>query len=72
MSYERQEQLSIILVHWSKLFSICSRAVQSLPEEQLNFAINAAVDVLQHKVNLYLWKKRKDSLYHENQTVLIA
>ena len=38
--------------------SIWSKVVQSLPEEQMKFAINAA---LPHNANLHLWK-RKDPL----------
>ena len=52
---------------------IWSRAVLALPEDQLKFAINAAVDVLPHNSNLYLWRKKKDSscsLCHENQSLL--
>ena len=42
----------------------------ALPEDQLKFAINAAVDVLPHNANLYLWRKRKDPLCHKNQSLL--
>ena len=52
---------------------IWSRVVLALPEDQLKFAINAAVDVLPHNANLYLWRMRKDPscpLYHENQSLL--
>ena len=48
-------------------------SVLDLPEDQLKFAINTAVDVLPHNANLYLWKKRKDPscpLCHENQSLL--
>ena len=34
--------------------------VQSLPEEQMKFSLNAALDVLPHNANLHLWKKRQD------------
>ena len=52
---------------------IWSRAVLALTADQLKFAINAAVDVLPHNANLYLWRKRKDALCpicHENQSLL--
>ena len=42
-------------------------------EGERKFAINAAVDVLPHNANLYLWRKRKDPsfpLCHENQSLL--
>jgi hypothetical protein len=67
-SLERQGQLSR-----PSCAPIWSRAVLALPEDQLKFAINAAVDVLPHNANLYLWKKRKDPacpLCHENQSLL--
>ena len=44
-----------------------------MPEEQMKFALNAAVDVLPHNVNLHFWKKRNDSfcpLCHEKQSLL--
>ena len=68
---ERQGQLSRCTS--PSCAPIWSRVVQALPEEQLKFAINAAVDVLPHNANLYFWKKRKDPscpLCHENQTLL--
>ena len=52
---------------------IWARVVQTLPDEQMKFALNAAVDVLPHNANLHLWKKREDSscpLCHENQSLL--
>ena len=68
---ERQGQLSRCTS--PSYAPIWSRAVLALPEDQLKFAINAAVDVLPHNSNLYLWRKRKDSscpLCHENQSLL--
>ena len=70
-SLERQGQLSRCTS--PSCAPIWSRAVLALPEDQLKFAINAAVDVLPHNANLYLWRKRKDRscpLCHENQTLL--
>ena len=70
-SLERQGQLSRCT---SPICApIWSRAVLALPEDQLKFAINAAVDVLPHNSNLYLWRRRKDPscpLCHENQSLL--
>ena len=39
---------------------VWSVVVQSLPEEQMKFSLNAALDVLPHNANLHLWKKRQD------------
>ena len=52
---------------------VWSTVVQSLPEEQMKFSLNAAVDVLPHNANLHLWKKRKDPacpLCDNNQSLL--
>jgi hypothetical protein len=70
-SLERQGQLSRCT--YPSCAPIWSQAVQALPEDQLKFAINAAVDVLPHNANLHLWKKKNDPLCplcHENQTLL--
>ena len=70
-SLERQGQLSRCTD--PSCAPIWSQAVQALPEDQLKFAINAAVDVLPHNANLHLWKKKNDPLCplcHENQTLL--
>ena len=70
-SLERQGQLSRCTS--PSVAPIWSRAVLAIPEDQLKFAINAAVDVLPHNANLYLWRKRKDPscpLCHENQSLL--
>ena len=37
-----------------------SKAVQSLPAEQVRFALNAAVDTLPLNANLHLWKKKDE------------
>ena len=68
LSLERQGQLSRCTN--PSCAPIWSRA---LPEDQLRFTINAAVNVLPHNANLYLWKKRKDPscpLCHKNQSLL--
>ena len=57
-SQERQGQMSRCTS--SEGAPIWAKVVQSLPEEQMKFALNAAVDVLPHNANLHLWKKRKD------------
>ena len=68
---ERQGQMS--RCSSPECASIWSKVVQSVPEEQMKFALNAAVDVLPHNANLHLWKKRKDPLCplcHQNQSLL--
>jgi len=35
-----------------------SQAVQSLPEDEFNFALNAAHDTLPHNANLHNWHKK--------------
>ena len=70
-SLERQGQLSRCTS--PSCAPIWSRVVQAWPEDQFKFAINAAVDVLPHNANLYLWKKMNSPscpLCHENQTLL--
>ena len=52
---------------------IWSSAVLALPDEQMKFALNAAVDVLPHNLNLHRRKKRNDPscpLFHSNQSLL--
>ena len=52
---------------------VWSTVVKSLPEEQMKFSLNAAVDVLPHNANLHLWKKRQDPacpLCGNNQSLL--
>ena len=55
--------------------SLWSKAVQSLPAEQMRFALNAAVDTLPHNANLHLWKKKESDccpLCGERQTLIHA
>ena len=53
-----QGQLSRCLdVRCARVWSV---VVQSLPEEQMKFALNAALDILPHNNNLHQWKKRQD------------
>ena len=52
---------------------IWSKAVQTLPAEQMKFALNAAVDMLPHNANLHLWKKKPNDscpLCGERQTLV--
>ena len=56
-----------------KCAAIWTSAVQSLPEEQMKFALNAAVDMLPHNSNLHLWNKKgipTCPLSQQNQTLL--
>ena len=39
--------------------TIWAKAIQSLPQEQTKFALNAAVDTLPHNSNLHLWRKKE-------------
>ena len=41
--------------------TIWAKAIQSLPQEQTKFALNAAVDTLPHNSNLHLRRKESDS-----------
>jgi len=53
--------------------NLWSKAVQSLPAEQMKFALNAAVDTLPHNANLHLWKKKESDrcpLCGERQTLI--
>ncbi len=55
--------------------SLWVKAVQSLPAEQMRFALNAAVDTLPHNANLHLWKKRESGscpLCGRRQTLIHA
>ena len=68
---ESQGQLSRCLdVRCARVWSV---VVQSLPEEQMKFSLNAALDVLPHNNNLHRWKKRQDPscpLCNSNQSLL--
>ena len=70
-SLDRQGQLSRSL--HQKSASIWASVVQSLPESLMKFALNAAVDMLPHNSNLFLWKKKESpacTLCKKNQTLL--
>ena len=70
-SLERQGHMSRCLDQ--ECACVWAEVVKSLPEEQMKFALNAALDVLPHNHNLHLWKKRSDSvcpLCGENQSLL--
>ena len=70
-SLERQGHMSRCLDQ--QCAQVWSMVVKGLPEEQMKFALNAALDVLPHNYNLHLWKKRTDSscpLCGKNQSLL--
>ena len=67
---ESQGQTSRRLDVWcARVWSV---VVQSLPEEQMKFALNAALDVLPHNNNLDRWKRQDRScpLCSSNQSLL--
>jgi len=61
---------------------IWAKVVESLPDEILKFALNAALDTLPHNANLHLWKKKaspsctlcgeRQSLIHVLNTCSVA
>ena len=55
-SLEKQGQM--IRAATSDGASLWSKAVQSLPAEQMKFALNAAIDTLPHNANLHLKRRR--------------
>ena len=70
-SLKRQGQMSRCISPQGA--SAWSTALQSLLDEQMKFALNAAVDALPHNANLHLWRKRKDTscpLCGSNQSLL--
>ena len=57
-SLGKQGELSKCMdVTYGRVWSV---VVQSLPEEQMKFCLNAALYVPPHNANLHLWKKRQD------------
>ena len=53
--------------------SVWSVVVKALPEEQMKFFLNTALDMLPHNHNIHLWKKKPSpacTLCGENQTLL--
>ena len=44
--------------------------VKALPEEQMEFALNAALDTLPHNANLHLWQNKSSHLCSNNQSLL--
>ena len=50
-----------------KCVSVWSLTVQLLPEEQIKFSLNAAVDVLPHNANLHLWYRYRGYRYRGTQ-----
>ena len=70
-SLERQGQMSRCMDE--ECASVWAVVVKALPEEQMKFALNAALDVLPHNHNLHLWKKKSSPacpLCGENQSLL--
>ena len=70
-SLDRQGQLSRSL--HPKCASIWASVVQHLPDTLMKFSLNAAVDMLPHNSNLFLWKKKESPacmLCQNNQTLL--
>ena len=56
-SLERQGQM--LRATTPDTATIWAKAIQSLPQEQTKFALNAAVDTLPHNSNLHLWRKKE-------------
>ena len=55
-SLERQGHMSRCMdIQCAKVWAV---VVESLPEEQMKYSLNAALDVLPHNANLHLWKKK--------------
>ena len=53
--------------------SLWGSALLHLPDDEMKFALNSAVDTLPHNANLHLWKKKKDDkclLCGERQTLI--
>ena len=82
-----EETNSGLLDHWQSLerqghtsrcmdqecAHVWAAVVKAVPEEQMKFALNAALDVLLHNSNLHLWKKKNSpacTLCGGNQTLL--
>ena len=82
-----EESNTALLDHWKSLewqgqmrrclpqqcTRVWSDVIKSLPEEQMKFALNAALDVLPHNSNLFRWKKKNSpfcTLCGETQTLL--
>ena len=56
-----------------KCAHVWAAVVKALPEEQMKFALNAALNVLPHNSNLHLWKKKNSpacTLCGGSQTLL--
>ena len=55
--------------------TIWAKTIQALPQQQMKFALNAALDTLPHNANLHLWKKKESDacpLCGERQTLIHA
>ena len=52
---------------------VWGKTVQTIPAEQIQFVLNAAVDILPHDANLQLWRKKECDtcpLCGERQTLI--
>ena len=52
---------------------VWGKTVQTIPAEQMQFVLNAAVDILPHNANLQLWRKKESDacpLCGERQTLI--
>ena len=70
-SLEQQGQMSRCLDQ--ECAHVWAAVVKALPEEQMKYALNAALNVLPHNSNLHLWKKKNSpacTLCGGNQTLL--
>ena len=68
---ERQGQMSRCMDQ--ECAHVWVAVVKALPEEQMKFSLNAALDVLPHNSNLHLWQKKNSpacTLCGGNQTLL--
>ena len=60
-SLERQGHMSLCMDQ--ECAHVWAAVVKALPEDQMKFALNAALDVLPHNSNLHLWKKKNSPAY---------
>ena len=69
-SLEKQGQM--LAVSADEEAKVWGKTVQTIPAEQMQFVLNAAVDILPHNANLQLWRKESDTcpLCGERQTLV--
>ena len=78
--YERLTRLTILekqgqmlAVSADEKAEVWGKTVQTIPAEQMQFVLNAAVDILPHNANLQLWRKKESDtcpLCGERQTLV--